>query len=150
MFTVLFIYSATFEDFCLLPSFRLFSSKQDSLQSILLSLSLKLCLSHRPHTRRRLLVSYLLFVELIAADLHTELGGSMLYLVHTIIHFTLNFITSERERMKSHDSHMTIVETMETGNHCLMLCFDILKVICEAAASVAPEVSCDVTIVKRM
>ena len=65
----------------------------------------------------------------------------MSYLVHTIIHFTLNFIASERERMKSHDSHMTIVETMETGDHCLMLCFDILKVIYDSAVSVAPEVS---------
>lgn len=122
------------------------SSKQDSLQSILLSLSVKLCLSHRSHTRRRLLVSYLFFVELIAVDLHRELGGSMLYLVHTIIHFTLNFITSEQERMKSCDGHMTVVETMETGNHCLMLCFDILEVICKAAVNVAPEVSCDITV----
>ena len=115
----------------------------------MLSLSLKLCRSHRSHTRRRLLVSYLLFVELIASDLQTGLGGSKLYLVHTIIHFALNCITSERERMKSHGSHMTIVETTETGKHSLMLCFDILKVIFDAAVSVAPQVSSDITLSHR-
>ena len=71
----------------------------------------------------------------------------MPYLVHTIIHFTLNCIASERKRMKPHDSHMTGSKTMETGKHCFMLCFDILKVIYDAAVSVAPEVNSNITLI---
>ena len=44
---------------------------------------------------------------------------------------------------------MTIVETTETGKHSLMLCFDILKVIFDAAVSVAPQVSSDITLSHR-
>jgi ataxia telangiectasia mutated family protein len=63
---------------------------KDSLQSILLSLSLLLSAAHHCYAKQRILVGYFIFVRLILDDLTTGLNGTSLYIIHSVVHTVLH------------------------------------------------------------
>ena len=93
-------------------------SSQDSIQTILQSLSLLIGEAHHPRTKQRLLVGYFLFVRLIMEDIATGLNGTSPYIIHSVICTLINLFPE-----------------------MLTICCDILMEVIKKVYVVSPHVS---------
>ena len=96
------------------------------IQSILLSLNLRLFSTHRLFQRKYILLSYSLFVRLICQELKTGLGGSLSYVVMDVIYSIL--------RILDHHTHNDLIELFPVA--C-----DTLYCLLKAAIRDCPKVS---------
>ncbi len=90
------------------------------IQSILLSLNLKLYSTHRLFQRKYILLSHSLFVRLVCQELKTGLGGSLSYVVMDIIYSMVRILDSHTV------SELSVLFPVVCGT---LLC--LLKAVCK-------------------
>lgn len=116
--------------FFLLPSPSFLSPSlplQDNIQRILLALAVKIDSTHRCFVKRRLLLSYNLFVKLVCRELRDGLDETQPFVVMDIVH-TLSRVISG-----------IAVATPTSGmGQLLSLCLDTLETLSKAVISACP------------
>lgn len=100
---------------------------QDNIQRILLALAVKIDSTHRCFVKRRLLLSYNLFVKLVCRELRDGLDETQPFVVMDIVH-TLSRVISG-----------IAVTTPTSGmGQLLSLCLDTLETLSKAVISACP------------
>ncbi|XP_067675130.1 serine-protein kinase ATM-like [Haliotis asinina] len=107
---------------------------QDSIQRVLLKLATSLSTEHRIQEKRRILIMYQLFVEMLLPEFASTLGGSWGFIlrdvIHRLVHVIRDINTQHRDIFVSdHESRQSIVKTS----------FGLLHSICTVALECCPE-----------
>ena len=98
---------------------------QDMIQSIFLSLNLRLFSTHRLFERKYVLLAYSLFTRLVCQELRTGLGGSLAYVVMEIIYSMIRVL----------DYH-----SLEEMKELFPPLCDTLYTLCKSGIQECPEV----------
>lgn len=107
----------------------LLSRKHDGIQKILLFLHVTLSKKHRIHEKKRVLIMYDLFFELLMPELQNVLAGNSLFVIRDIIVNMMHFLDDER-------SNVIEKETEEL----LLICLNLVKTVCQQCFPVYKEV----------
>ncbi|XP_041351980.1 serine-protein kinase ATM-like isoform X2 [Gigantopelta aegis] len=107
---------------------------QDSIQKVLLELSIHLSHEHRMHEKRRILHMYHLFVGMLLHEFDSQLGGSWAFvfrdIVFRLVHILRDVNKSPRNSIQTEQRY--IVEIID-------MCLDLLYNICHVGVEICPQ-----------
>ncbi|KAK3593829.1 hypothetical protein CHS0354_011431 [Potamilus streckersoni] len=109
------------------------SKSPDSIQKVLLQLSMHLNVRHRMHEKRQCLLMYRLFVKLLLREFHNKLGGAWAFILRDIIYRLLYLIKDMTD-----ESRIKTWEKMYRDN-IIELTLDLLREVCSVALSICSE-----------
>ncbi|CAG2219119.1 ATM [Mytilus edulis] len=109
------------------------SKNQDSIQKILLDISMKLNTEHRLHEKRRLFLMYQLFVKLLLREFSQQLGGSWAYVLRETIH-RLVYIANDVIKI-----YQNGINDCGYSKNIIFMSLQLLKEICTVGLETCPE-----------
>ncbi|CAC5396816.1 ATM [Mytilus coruscus] len=109
------------------------SKNQDSIQKILLDISMKLNTEHRLHEKRRLFLMYQQFVKLLLREFSQQLGGSWAYVLRETIH-RLVYIANDVIKI-----YQNGINDCGYSKNIICMSLQLLKEICTVGLETCPE-----------
>ncbi|XP_063405374.1 serine-protein kinase ATM-like [Mytilus trossulus] len=109
------------------------SKNQDSIQKILLDISVKLNTEHRLHEKRRLFLMYQLFVKLLLREFSQQLGGSWAYVLRETIH---RLVYTANDVIKIYQNG---ISDCGYSKNIIFMSLQLLKEICTVGLETCPE-----------
>ena len=110
---------------------------QDSIQTILLSLTSRIAETHLIHEKRRILSMYRLFVLLLLKDLPEGLGNTWAFFIRDVIYSLLRIIGDEtqvRKHSRQQQVHLIVDDDL------FVPCCNLIYYVCEAAVGCCSQV----------
>ncbi|XP_053392108.1 serine-protein kinase ATM-like, partial [Mercenaria mercenaria] len=112
---------------------EILSKTTDSIQKILLELSVRLWKCHRMSEKRRTLFMYQLFTRLLLKQLHTQLGGAWVYVLRDVI---LRLVCLLKD--------ITAVPLNEGTESCYResiagMALELLREVCQVGVDICPK-----------
>ncbi|XP_062510724.1 serine-protein kinase ATM-like isoform X2 [Corticium candelabrum] len=114
-----------YEEFASLVDLLAF--RRDTIHCVLLSLKSILFKSQNYYEKKRVLMAYALFVDLMAAQIHTGLGGSRTYFFRDVVGTVVELLKH------MHSSKQKETNCLAVWEKFMSLCCQILFVVCTAA-----------------
>lgn len=110
---------------------------QDSIQTILLSLTSRIAETHLIHEKRRILSMYRLFVLLLLKDLPEGLGNTWVFFIRDVIYSLLRIIGDETQ-VKKHSRQQQV--HLVVDDDLFVPCCNLIYYVCEAAVGCCSQV----------
>ena len=123
-----------YEEFASLVDLLAF--RRDTIHCVLLSLKSILFKSQNYYEKKRVLMAYALFVDLMAAQIHTGLGGSRTYFFRDVVGTVVELLKH------MHSSKQKETNCLAVWEKFMSLCCQILFVVCTAALGNCSQVGC--------
>lgn len=111
----------------------LLSCQRDAIHSVLLALKSRMVKTRDAYERKRVLMAYGLFVELMARQMESGLGGSRPYLVRNAVVTLVNILKYSYDGDNKMDASVV-------GESFMSLCCGILFTVCTAAIETCSQV----------